>query len=199
MKLSLTLTDPSREQIRLGMRSLGCGERMHVKMTRQDLAPDYPKFTGFYSIYKLRDDRVYWKLFGIPIPMPWTTAVYRFVQNPIDPLTLWVTPELAYRPRPSMDTDMATIPLPAQIRIQKDRYLLFSFVHDSGYLDQGLNCYKNGTWSMRRLPKSEVDGLAFPAVKAEGGPREDAELIFWGVDHFGKGSWDEAGPTQGVA
>ena len=108
-----------------------------------------------------------------------TTALYRWDQDPVDPLTYHAPNGCRYRPRSGLTTDMGSIPAAVQCAYPKDRFLKAYLLHDSGYDDQGLAVAEAGadSFAFRELRRDAVDDLLFLGVAAEGALRIERNAI----------------------
>ena len=130
------------------------------------------------------------------------TAIYRYHADLEHPLTLVLSDGTEYQPDRTFETDMGSVPLflqglPGGL-YQKDRWLPAYLPHDSGYTHGGLFVRRPGEAAFRFEPmgKDKVDAILYVSVLILGGPRWNASTIYWAVDRFGTGTWEQRRPVR---
>lgn len=125
--------------------------------------------------------------------------VYRFVNDDHDPLT-YDDGDILVRPDHRFTTDLASIPKTLQWlcpgAFAKDRFPNSVCLHDSGYLHGGHWCASNGSdWHFIPMSRKQIDRYLRDMVKAEGGNRVTAGLIYFGVRIGGMWAFKRKQPT----
>jgi len=110
-------------------------------------------------------------------------AIYRFTLDQGSPLTFCANSGADYQPNRQYETDMGSIPLFLQWRIQKDRFLLSFLFHDSAWTHGGMWVRNKYSEEFRFVDMSrwQSNMLLSSMVRCEGATRRELGYIMAGV------------------
>ena len=146
------------------------------------MSPPYERHSGYFSLHYTHSIT----RGGFPVPL------FRFVNDPFDPLTFHCRNGWQYRPaREFKDFDFGSVPGRAQ-SVVPATCATRSFVHhDSSFENHGHWVSRDGgkTWSFEIQTQHEVNHLLERMMNVEGNPLDRCYAAFLGVQVGGSEFW----------